>query len=93
MELVSRGSRCMGAELGACSAVISVWKCGKKDPVHHKRGRKCEFQFSKSHEEGSISQRDRPVKTALFTDNRVIQEMEWTAIEQLGACPQPAGHG
>lgn len=79
--------------MGACSAVISVWKCGKKDPVHHKRGRKCEFQFSKSHEEGSISQRERPVKTALFTDNRVIQEMEWAAIEQLGACPQPAGHG
>ena len=83
----------MGAELGACSAAISVLECGKKDSVHHKRSRKREFQFSKSHEEGSIFQRERPVKTALFTDNRVIQEMEWTAIEQLGACPQPAGHG
>ena len=83
----------MGTKLGTCSTAISVWKCGKKDPIHHKRGRKCEFQFSKSHEEGSISQRECPIKTALFTDKRVIQEMEWTAIEQLGACPQPAGHG
>ena len=83
----------MGTKLGACSAAISVRECGKKDSVHYKRSRKREFQFSKSHEEGSISQRERPVKTAVFTDNRVIQEMEWTAIEQLGACPQPAGHG
>ena len=82
----------MDTKLGACSAAISVRERGKKDSVHHKRGRKREFQFPKSHEEGSISQRERPAKTAVFTDNRVIQEMEWTAIEQLGACAQPAGH-
>ena len=83
----------MDTKLGACSAAISVRERGKKDSVHHKRGRKREFQFPISHEEGSISQRERPAKTAVFTDNRVIQEMEWTAIEQLGACAQPAGHG
>ena len=83
----------MDTKLGACSAAISVRERGKKDSVHHKRGRKLEFQFPKGHEVGSISQRERPAKTAVFTDNRVIQEMEWTAIEQLGACAQPAGHG
>lgn len=51
----------MGTKLGACSAVISVWKCGKKDPVHHKRGRKCEFQFRKVTKKGAF-----PNETALL---------------------------
>lgn len=34
----------MDTKLGARSAAISVQECGKKDPVHYKRGR--EFEIS-----------------------------------------------
>ncbi len=44
----------MGTKLAACSAAFQLWKCGAKNPVYHKRGRKCQFQFPQVTKKGAF---------------------------------------
>ena len=83
----------MGAELAACSTAFQLRKCGTKNPVYHKRSRKRQFKFPQSDKKRSLSKRKCVAETAIFTNQRVIQEMEQTPAKQLGTCPKLAGYG
>ena len=51
----------MGKELVTCGAAVSVWKCGKENPVYDQSGRKREFKPPQSHKKGAF-----PNENALF---------------------------
>lgn len=83
----------MGAELAACSTAFQLRKCGTKNPVYHKRSGKRQFKFPQSDKKRSVSRRKCVAETVVFTNKRVIQEMEQTPAKQLGTCPKPTGYG
>mgnify|MGYP002228215407 CR=1 FL=1 len=68
--------------------LFSYGSAVRKNPVYHKRSGKRQFKFPQSDKKRSVSQRKCVAETVVFTNKRVIQEMEKhrSSFKNAGRC-------